>query len=317
MYHIIINPASRSGRSIQIWKKIIKPALAEKRIRYKAYLSKRPGDVKRIAKKISDSVAEGDFCRIIILGGDGTVNEALQGIRDFSRVVIGYIPTGSSNDLARDMGILKNPLHALERILAASNPSGKNCGVRLMDSGLVTFGTDSRHFVVSCGIGFDAAVCEETMHSKVKVFLNRLKLGKLTYLGIGIKQIFTAKKASCNLYLDGRGPIHVEKLLFAAAMIHRFEGGGFRFCPSADDRDGILDLCVAGNLSAAVILLALPASFFGWHFIFPGITHYRAKRVRIETSTPLWLHTDGEIHGKFSSLEISCRQKNVCFFQNL
>lgn len=325
MYHIIINPASRSGLGKRLWTEAVKPALDEKGITYKAYFSEKPGDVAVLSKKITEAfkksepcddisakepLSHQDACKLIILGGDGTVNEALQGISSGTQVVIGYIPTGSSNDLARDMGISKKPLEALSNILQAEQHPEK---IRPMDKGIVTYHSTDRAFAVSCGIGFDAAVCEEAMHSKIKDTLNRLKLGKLTYLGIALKQLFAAKKVSCDLYLDDKAPIHIKKILFAATMTHRFEGGGFKFCPTADYTDGIFDLCVVGNIPKPVILLALPTAFFGKHFIFPGVNHYRAKQIRIKTSTPLAVHTDGEFHGHYNELEISCSPKDIYF----
>ncbi|MGN1147837.1 MAG: diacylglycerol/lipid kinase family protein [Lachnospiraceae bacterium] len=315
MYHIIVNPASRSGRGRHIWKEIIEPALSDKDISYKVYFSEKPGDVVKLARIITAPFADTgdnmmDACRLIILGGDGTVNEALQGISSCCRVIIGYIPTGSSNDLARDVGVPKNPLEALERILSIDDNADI---VRPMDRGIVKTQNAERSFAVSTGLGFDAAVCEEAMNSKIKDTLNRLKLGKLTYLGIAIKQLFAARKVSCDLYLDDKEPIHIKKLLFIASMTHRFEGGGFKFCPTADYTDGIFDLCVVGNLPKLIILLALPTAFFGKHFLFPGIDHYRARHIRIKTSAPLWLHTDGEVHEKSDDLEISCAQGDIRF----
>ncbi|MBQ9135989.1 MAG: diacylglycerol kinase family lipid kinase [Lachnospiraceae bacterium] len=325
MYHIIINPASRSGRGKQIWKQIVEPALSEKKVSYKSYFSRKPGDVALLAKKITTEYAQGitsenassevfDFfneaCRLIILGGDGTVNEALQGIPSNTKVIIGYIPTGSSNDLARDMKISKKPIEALDNILSAEQHPEK---IRPMDRGIVKFGSEERSFAVSCGIGFDAAVCAEAMSSKIKDTLNRLKLGKLTYLGIALKQLFATKPISCDLYLDDNKPIHIKRILFAATMTHRFEGGGFKFCPTADYTDGIFDLCVVGNIPKPVILCALPTAFFGKHFMFKGVDHHRAKRICIKTGSPLALHTDGEYLGKFNTLEISCVPADIHF----
>lgn len=323
MYHIIINPASRSGLGKKLWTEAIQPALSEKQISYKAYFSEKPGDVAVLAKKVTRTYAEvplsaaepsanplQNACKLIILGGDGTVNEALQGIAPDSQVIIGYIPTGSSNDLARDMDISKKPLEALNTILEAEKKPER---IRPMDKGIVTYNSTERAFAVSCGIGFDAAVCEEAMQSKIKDTLNRLKLGKLTYLGIAVKQLFVAKKVSCDLYLDDKEPIHIKKILFVATMTHRFEGGGFNFCPTADYTDGIFDLCVVGNLPKLAILFALPTAFFGKHYIFPGVEPYRAKRIRIQTSSPLAVHTDGEYLGKFDELEITCRSKDIYF----
>lgn len=309
MYHIIVNPASRSGRGGLIWRETIKPALIERQVPYKAYFSKKAGDVARLAKKIT-SQADGTGLCLIILGGDGTVNEALQGISSFEHIIIGYIPTGSSNDLARDLGIPREPLAALLHILSADKDGGH---IRLIDRGSVVSGQTKRSFIVSCGLGFDAAVCAEAMHSKIKDTLNRMGLGKLTYLGIALKQLFAAKPVSCRLYLDEREPIYIKKILFAAAMNHRYEGGGFKFCPDADDADGVLDLCVVGNLPKVLILFALPTAFFGKHFLFPGVNHYRARQVRLEASAPLWLHTDGEAREKAETLAINCHQGDIRF----
>ena len=298
MYHIIINPRSRSGRGLKIWKEAVEPKLHADHIAYRNYFSERPGDVARLAAEITSAV-EGPVT-LVILGGDGTVNEALSGIKDISRVTLGYIPTGSSNDLARDLDIPKDPLEALELVLHKGSTHS-------MDLGAVTYSDgETRPFAVSCGIGFDAAVCEEALHSKLKNLFNRLGLGKLTYLGIALKQLFGAKAISGRLILDGKPPVNMGTLLFVACMLHRFEGGGFMFCPDADASDGILDLCAVGDLPKLLILFALPTAFKGKHYRFKGITPYRAKTVTIETSAPLWVHTDGEVTRKSSRITVTC-----------
>lgn len=304
MYHIIINPNSRSGRGLRIWKKIVEPRLHEEGISYRNYFSKSPGDVARLAGEITSAAAGKPFT-LILLGGDGTVNEALSGIKDTANVTLGYIPTGSSNDLARDLNIPKDPLEALELILHRGS-------IHTMDLGAVTYSDgETRPFIVSCGIGFDAAVCEEAMHSRLKNVFNRLGLGRLTYLGIALKQLFGAKAISGRLTLDGNTPVNMNTLLFVAIMLHRFEGGGFMFCPDADAADGILDLCAVGDLPKLLILFALPTAFRGKHYRYKGITPYRAQTVTIETSAPLWVHTDGEVSRKSSRLTVTCRHGAV------
>ena len=200
MYHIIINPASRSGRGAKIWSEQIEPALKESNAVYQTYFSKKAGEVKHLAAQITAEHPDDSDLKIIILGGDGTVNEALQGIADPSKVILGYIPTGSSNDLARDLHIPKEPKAALDLILRDAAP-------RVMDLGRLTYldedqPEESRLFAVSCGIGFDAAVCAEAMHSPIKDTMNRIGLGKLTYLGIALKQLITARKVSCTLTIE-------------------------------------------------------------------------------------------------------------------
>lgn len=301
MYHIIINPASRSGKGLKIWKDQVEPALRRGGTEYHTYFSEHTGDVAKIAGEIL-SHADSFPVSLIVLGGDGTVNEALQGISDPSKVLLGYIPTGSSNDLARDLGIPTDPTAALDLILH----SGTACS---MDLGTVTYADGrKRRFAVSCGIGYDAAVCEEALRSKAKKVLNKIGLGKLTYLSIALKQLFATKAISGRLILDDKPPIEIGSILFTACMLHRFEGGGFMFSPDADATDGILNLCAVGDISKALILFALPTAFKGKHYRFNGITPYQAKKISIEVSSPLWVHTDGEVTQKSRSITVTCEQ---------
>ena len=320
MYHIIINPTSKSGKGLAIWR-TLEPVLLEKNVSYRTYISTHTGHVSELTSEITSAASDAEYpLNLILLGGDGTVNEALQGIKDFSKVNIGYIPTGSSNDLARALKLRRDPVELLLQILDGTHS-------RMIDLGILTYEDDSkivsrlhkrpesksRYFIVSSGIGFDAAVCEEALSSPIKNTLNRLKLGKLTYLGIALKQLITAKPVSCKIYPDGKDPFVIPKFLFSAFMVHPYEGGGFCFCPQADDTDGLLDLCVVGNLPKLIILLALPTAFFGKHYIFPRINHYRASSVRIKTSAPLWVHTDGEVYMKSDAISISCLKQRIRF----
>lgn len=321
MYHVIINPASKSGQGRAIWAKL-EPIFKENDIPYKVLYSKGIGHVTKAVAKLTapnDSGKEKPPIKLIILGGDGTVNEALQGIQDFDKVLLGYIPTGSSNDLARDLRLPKKPEEILPTIL-------KGQIIRTMDLGLLTYAdtagersrikandiSEKRFFAVSSGIGFDAAVCEEAINSRFKSVLNKLKLGKLTYLAIALRQLIAAKSVSCDIYLDnGDTPIHIDRFLFTAFMIHKYEGGGFKFCPMADETDGKLDLCVVGNIPKPVIVAALPTAFFGKHYIFPAIRHYSASEVTFHASSPLWVHTDGEVYRKSDAITVSCLPQKI------
>lgn len=316
MYYVIVNPASKSGHGREIWARL-EQIFIQRGIPYRAFFSRGVGHVTRLAARLTSEVGiltGFQPLRLIILGGDGTLNEALQGISEFDRVELGYIPTGSSNDLARDLQLPGDPAAILDTIL-----SGRIR--RRADLGILTYGNTSaersrlqveavaasRYFAVSSGIGFDAAVCEEALSSHSKNVLNRLGLGKLTYLAIALKQLIAARHVSCDIYLDGTDrPLHLEQVLFAAFMIRKYEGGGFKFCPAADAADGRLDLCVVGKIPKALILAALPTAFWGKHYIFPSIRHYTAASVRFEASHPLWVHTDGEVYLKSSSITISC-----------
>ena len=298
MYHFIVNPVSRSGKGLKLWQQQIEPELKTQNIEYSVEFSKERGDVTNIVAKISSAAKNESNCIIVILGGDGTVNDAVQGIKDFENTTLAYIPTGSSNDFARDLKLPKSVKKNLRRILDAKAPV-------LMDVGQVETERGTRRFAVSSGLGFDGAVCQKSVHSILKKRLNKIGLGKLTYLGIALNQIINAPKVDAEItFADGK-KVNAKNLLFFAAMVHKYEGGGFKFCPKADAYDGELDFICAANKTVPGILLALPTAFFGFHSIFKGIDIYRFKTAEIKTSIPLWLHTDGEVGYKAQYLNFS------------
>lgn len=301
MYHIIINPSSKSGRGIKIWKSI-EHIFSERNIEYHLIYSEYPGHIVNIVKKLTDPLEGHGKVNLIVLGGDGTMNEVLQGIIDFSQIRIGYIPTGSSNDFARALKLPKKPEKLLETILDSKED-------KLLDIGQLTYldavdeagnpVTVSRRFDVSCGIGFDAAVCAEAMQgSTAKKVLNKLHLGKLTYLSIALRNLLTDTGVSVTYTLDNSTPVGLDHFLFIAVMQNKYEGGGFMFCPDADPTDGLMDLCIVSVKKKSTILRAIPLAFFGKHTKFKEINIRRAGRVRIRTSGELWVHTDGEVHRK-------------------
>ncbi|MBE5869997.1 MAG: YegS/Rv2252/BmrU family lipid kinase [Lachnospiraceae bacterium] len=304
MYHMIVNPSSKSGFGMRKWKEL-KSLFLKKMVTYNVQFTSGPMDTYKCIRKLTG----GSFTlplKIVVLGGDGTLNEVLNGIQDFENTVLTFLPTGSSNDLARDLKRTSDPEELLEH-LSDSSPFE-------MDFGAVRYKGGKRRFIVSSGIGFDAAVCEESLHSTLKKVLNLFRLGKLTYGMIALKLLIQAKPVSCDLWLDDSDtPIHFDRMLFCAAMNHKYEGGGFMFSPEADDADGYLDICLAANLSKWRVPFLLPLAMKGKHVGKQGIYNYRAKKIRIKTSSPLPVHTDGEICGHFDSLELTCEEKKLKF----
>ena len=93
MFHFIVNPVSRSGKGLRLWKRKIEPVLISRKILYDVEFSKEHGDVTKICSKISEKSSAEKNCTIVILGGDGTLNDAVQGIQNFETVMLAYIPT--------------------------------------------------------------------------------------------------------------------------------------------------------------------------------------------------------------------------------
>ncbi|MBR6326904.1 MAG: YegS/Rv2252/BmrU family lipid kinase [Lachnospiraceae bacterium] len=304
MYHIVVNPAARTGNGKKMWEEKVQPYLKHHNILYKVWFSEGKGDLIRIGGDICSSEIERPI-RIVVLGGDGTMNEFLQGLHHTEDIVLGYIPTGSGNDLARGLRIPADTAQALDIVFRSGHPA-------LMDVGTVIYPDGKeRRFLVSCGMGFDAAVCEEAMHSKLKAVLNRMKLGKLTYLLIAIKQIFAAGRADGTLILDGTEVIPFKKLLFLAGMNQRYEGGGFEFTPDARDDDGYLNICMAQNISTPRVFMALPLALKGKHTGVNGISIYRCKEFGVKADRQLWVKTDGEVQARPEGMKASVRQKAI------
>lgn len=314
MYHCIVNPSARSGKGKDIWKKL-ELKFHEKGIDYTAYMTKGPGDGTVLAQNITASNTD---TKIVVLGGDGTLNEVMNGIADFDKTIVGYIPIGSSNDFARDLSYPQNIDTLLDAIL-----EGKV--LRKLDLGKLTYNSmtapmsrlhekeisNTRIFDVSSGIGFDAAVCEEALASGTKNFLNKIGLGKLTYGLIAIRQLLKADKIPCDIELDNGEVIHLKRFIFIAAMIHHYEGGGFNFAPKADLSDGKFDLVFAGDMPPLRMMFALPFSYFGNYYWIKGIGHHVVKKVTIKPLLPLWVHTDGEVSVKSDNITLECLQEKL------
>lgn len=319
MFYCIVNPSARSGHGKEIYK-LFEEKCKAKGIPYKVVFTKGPGHAMNVVNRLTSKKLPENAgpLNIIVMGGDGTTNEVVSGIADFDNVRLGVIPLGSGNDFVRDLGFPKKTEELLDTIL-------KGEVVRELDIGNVHYNKltktfsrlhderikPDRKFDVSAGIGFDAAVCEEALSSGTKNFLNKIGLGKLTYGSIAIRQLIHADKTSCDIETDDGQHVHYDHLIFAAAMIHHYEGGGFNFAPDADLSDGCFDLIAAGDLSIREAFLTLPLAFIGKHYGKKGITHIRAKEIRITTELPLWVHTDGEVLVKSADITFSCMQKKL------
>lgn len=283
MYTFIVNPNARTGLGRKVWDSLERK-LKKKGVPYQLFFTKYQNHATEIVKKLTST---GAHRTIIILGGDGTVNEAINGISDLSNVTLGYIPIGSSNDFSRGLHLSSDPEKALESILSPQKFAYVNVGT-------VTHGAKTRRFAVSAGLGFDAEVCYRISFSRLKVILNKIKLGKLAYAGVAILSLLTQTPKKMSITLDNGQTMHFEKTYFAALMNQKYEGGGFLFCPKADPKDDHLDLIVVEGLAKLKILCLLPTAYFGKHTRFRGIHIYRCKHAKIVSETPLTLHTDGE-----------------------
>ena len=282
-YDFIVNPKSRSGMGEMAWK-VLEPELKKRRVSYRVHMTAKRKNAAKIANLLT---ADGEERTLVVLGGDGTLNEVINGIQEPDKITLGYIPIGSSNDFARGLGIPKEPFAALDAVLHPER-------IIRMDLGVLSDETRSRRFLVSAGIGFDAAVCHEVCVSRWKVILNKLGLGKLSYAVVALDRLVKDRPAHLSLTLEDGSRREFPRTYFAAFMNLPYEGGGFKFCPDASPEDGMLDVIVAHGLPVLKILFLLPLAFGGRHTGFKGVTILRCRKVRAEAAVPLAIHTDGE-----------------------
>lgn len=304
MYYFIINPHSKSGNGYKVWKRIEKQ-LALEGIEYAAFMTERPGHAQEYARQLTQGCKDSRV--IVIVGGDGTVNEVVDGLNFGGNITLGYIPAGSGNDLARSLKLPKSYRKCLKKILHPKY-------YKLIDYGVMTYGDEvlkHRRFVVSAGIGLDAAVCHNLLYSKARKLFNRLNAAKLSYVAIGLKQLLLAKPTKGYILLDGSKRVEFNYIYFISSQIHPAEGGGFRFAPKADCSDGKMEICIASHPSRFQMVPVLFGALLSRTTRNKGIRIYPCREVVIHTDRPMAVHTDGESCLYQRDIEIRCIEKKV------
>ncbi len=304
MIHIVINPAGAGGKSLKLWQQL-ETVFAQSGKPYQVHYSTMVRGITDLCREISDTVNE--KTDLVIIGGDGTLNQALNGITDLSKFRIGLIPSGSANDLAKDLDLPKEAAGIADVILDGKQSTFSDVGLmELYNVKGEVIG--ERRFLGSSGFGFDAAVCHEVEETAEKNLLNKIGLGKLVYLFTAIRILFTEPLLKADVTLENgeeKKTLSLEKGMLLAVMNHCYEGGGFKFAPDALPDDGLLDICAAEPKSRWDFFRLFPTAFKGNHVKYPCVTTDKAKAVEIETSSPVWIHTDGEPFAKAARVRIS------------
>jgi YegS/Rv2252/BmrU family lipid kinase len=237
---------------------------------------------------------------LIVVGGDGTINEVLSGIRDFDAIRLGVIPVGSGNDYARELHLDHDPAACICHILDDGEESTIDLGRVSWNQGL-----GERLFAISAGIGLDAIVCKKALTSRLKKCLNKFHLGKLTYLLLTVQTLFSMETANVTLTLPGKSPLSLDHMIFLAGMNFRAEGGGVPMAPHADHTDGHLDLCTAYGIPKWKTFFLLPLLVLAKHEGVQGISLIHCQVARLQTDRPMIVHADGEYCGSFTDVEFS------------
>lgn len=305
MIYFIVNPNAGGAKGFETWK-AAENRLQKLKVEYKEYLTTGPGDAIAFAREICEANPDKEIT-VVPVGGDGTFNEVLNGLTINDKLTVGYIPTGSGNDLARGLKLSGNPAKCIDKILARQN-------VIYMDYGVLTFGQNevvNRRFAVSAGIGYDAAVCVAIDHSAMRRHLSKLKLQKQVYLMIGALEMLKIKATKGHIIMDDSRKVEFNDIIFISIHNHVTEGGGKKFAPQADYQDGLLSLCIIHTKTLPQFVGLLVKAIAGNHPKEKGVRLYDCKNVKIHLDKPKPVHTDGEIFEAQSDIELHCVEKKL------
>lgn len=297
MMHFIVNKKSRSGNGANIWKSL-RDYLQKKHIRYREWQTQYQGHAAELASHICN--LKEDDITIVVVGGDGTANEVINGMTSFDKVKFAIIPVGSGNDLARGLGIKGEPVDILKRILKSRTERRIDLG-RVMWNG----GNQSKLYAISAGVGLDALVCKKAITSPVKKVLNKIHLGKLTYLILTVQSVFTMRTADIKMKIDEHS-MEFDKAIFAAVMNFKAEGGGVPMAPRADAGDGMLSVCAANGVPKWKIFFLLPILVMAKHENIRAFTTVNCKKAELSINTPFTLHADGEYLADVTEVTFEC-----------
>ncbi len=298
MYHFIVNLNSRTGKAKKIWEDLRKE-LERREVIYELHVTKYAGHAIRISRSlVLDAV---DTVKIVVIGGDGTFNEVINGARDYEKLELGYIPTGSGNDLARGLHLSGEPMENLKRILESTEYWNMDLGCLSWDGG-----ESKKYFAVSTGVGVDADVCRLALSSTLKKVLNKIGLGKLTYAILTIRSLFAMPPMNVHIVADGVDYGIIDKVTFIAIMNHKCEGGGVPMSPMADAMDGKLSMCCISGVGKLRALTLFPSLLGGKHTNLKAYLGVDFKSADIVLKTPFVWHTDGELCSYNTVMNIEC-----------
>ncbi len=217
---------------------------------------------------------------VAVLSGDGTIGAVADALRETPGAVLGVLPGGRGNDLARVLAISQDPLEACTTI-AQGVP-------RAMDVGEI----DGRAFVGIASVGFD---------SDANRIANQAPswLGSLVYAYGALRALIAWHPARFEIELDPPGE-RVSVLAYTVGACNsRSYGGGMRAAPDALLDDGLLDVVVLENVSKLrFVTKILPKVFSGAHVSEPGVRVWRAREISVGADRPFETYADGDPIGE-------------------
>ncbi|MCL2176406.1 MAG: YegS/Rv2252/BmrU family lipid kinase [Firmicutes bacterium] len=276
-HHLIVNPVAGKGKGKKALKKLEK-LLKKQSLDYVIHQTTKAGDATLFAEQLT---ATNTQLSLIVVGGDGTFSEVLNGIINFDNITLGLIPSGTGNDFAFGLGISKKVRRALAPILAGNK--------KYIDY----IQTDTRRSLNILGTGLDVEVLTRfnsyKRQTKIAYFKSLIStLRNLSYKEYIVKYVDEFGQA---------GELPPTPTLALAVCNGTMFGGGMKMSPLSVVDDGLLDLVHAAKPDGN-ILIAANRLKKGKHLSYPYITHIRVREIYIrplDESQPFIFQIEGEI----------------------
>ncbi|MGC8907817.1 MAG: diacylglycerol/lipid kinase family protein [Desulfomonilaceae bacterium] len=267
---IIANPVAGKGKTVHKTR-VLADLLRSRNHRVEVFITEKAGDATTRASNVRSSCD-----RIVIAGGDGTVNEVLNGLEEPFSIPIIHFATGTANQLAHHLKTPKKPAKLVHLI--------EDGTIRRIDMGLV----GAHRFLLQTSAGFDALV------TKVMAEQPRIGSGYLAYALPIVRALFRHGLADVDVQIDG-GPAKKARGVIITKVSHY--GGIFVFCKTASMDTGAFDICLFHEKSLVVHLCSFLAALLRLTPYVPWISHERGTHVVIQASSPTPVQIDGTYMG--------------------
>lgn len=267
---LLVNPYAGQGRPMRALREVLKELEREK-VKVEVFYSAVPGGVKEAALKAARIKPD----KVVVVGGDGSLNEAVNGLVDCP-APIGIIPAGTANVLAREMNIPFNSREATKIVLEGRE--------RAIDLGQA----NQRCFLLMVGVGFDAQVVAQVSLEAKEIFKD------LAYVFTGFNEL--RHYQSCQMAV--RFNSQTKESFFTVVANSRYYAGKYSLADKASIDDGLLDVCLFKSKTQLGLVKLVLSVITGTHLSLKELEYCLAKTVEIDSSRPLWVQCDGEVLGK-------------------
>jgi YegS/Rv2252/BmrU family lipid kinase len=284
---VVVNPNAGSRKALKDWD-LINNLLNSKGLEFKFVFTE-----KRLhAFDLTLNFLNSGIRKFIVVGGDGTLNEVVNGIFNFdptgkTLVILGLIPVGTGNDWGRMFHIPLDYVKAVETI-CKQKIFAQDIGVAYYQKN----GTEQiRYFANIAGIGYDALVAKRTNTLKDKKWIG----GPILYLYSLAFSLLTYKSHKAKIEIDDN-TIDVE--IFSLSVgIGKFNGGGMMQLPDAIADDGLFDLTIIRKISKLDVVKNIKNLYDGSFTRHPSVKTYKARKIKVEAGQNFYLEVDGESLG--------------------